>query len=173
MRAGSVGATQELVAGGGFREIRGLRFLAGADGTARFFLELEADPDRPEVRPREAWAALLSALPPGWGIRALWIVWPDPIPRQAFLEGLDRWEDRDGLREELRAFLAMEPPPLRRRGILEIAVPPADLAEAPGLLDGFRALLGSYGVMARPMDEGAVMDLARRILCPSPAGERP
>lgn len=161
-----VGSTRDLVAAGGFREARGVRFLAGADGTARFFLELAADPDRPEFRPREAWEALLAALPPGWGIRALRVVWPDPVPRRAFREGLLGWSERDGWLADLIAFLEADPPPLRRRTILEIAVPPAALPEAPGFLDGVAAMLAGYGIQAVRLREDEVRDLARRLLHP-------
>jgi hypothetical protein len=161
-----VGSTRDLVAAGGFREARGERFLVGADGTARFFLELLADPDHPAFRPKEAWASLLSALPPGWGLRALLWTWPDPAGRRAFREAAAGWPGPAELRAELLAFLESEPPPLRRRVILELAVPPAALAEAAAFREGIAALLEGFGVRAVPLPEAEVTELARRILHP-------
>lgn len=165
-----VGSTRDLVAAGGWRAVRGVSFLAGADGTARLFLELEADTDRPEVRPREAWAALLQALPPGWGIRALVVLWPDPAPRTAFLRRLAGWREVGGLREGLRAFLEGEPPPLRRRVVVEVAIPPGDLPAARDVLDGLQAILDRHGVRARPLAQPAITALARFLLSPRREG---
>lgn len=161
-----VGSTRDLVAAGGFREARGIRFLAGADGTARFFLELFADPDHPAFRPREAWASLLSALPPGWGLRILVVAWPDPAGRRAFREAVRGWPGRADLRAELLDFLETDPPPLRRRTLLEVAVPPAALPEALPFLEGAIALLTPYGIRAIPLAEADVAELARQILHP-------
>lgn len=40
--------------------------LLGDDGTRRLFAELYADPDRPEVRPQEAYQAILSSMQPAF-----------------------------------------------------------------------------------------------------------
>jgi hypothetical protein len=116
-----VGSTRDLVAAGGFREARGERFLAGADGTARFFLELLADPDHPAFRPKEAWASLLSALPPGWGLRVLLWTWPDPAGRRAFREAAAGWPGPAELRAELLEGFGVRAVPLPEAEVTELA----------------------------------------------------
>src|SRR3972149_3093054 len=65
--------------------------LIGEDDTRRLFAELYADPDRSEVRPQEAYQAILSSMQPGWTLRLLQLFWPDPDPRLEFQRQVQRW----------------------------------------------------------------------------------
>lgn len=86
-----VGATQSFVLARGFEPVGDYAALIAADGSRRLFAELSADPDLPGVRPQEAYRALLSALQPGWRLRLLQLVWPDPGPRLAFQAQVESW----------------------------------------------------------------------------------
>ncbi len=85
----TIGQSQDFVLGQGLRQV-GINSLspywalADAKGNLRVFAELTADSDRPDVRPREAYHAMLSSMFPGWTVRLLQLFWPDPVPRQAF-----------------------------------------------------------------------------------------
>jgi hypothetical protein len=57
-----VGTTHHFVLSKGFTRVGNLDALIGADGTKRLFAELFADPDRPDVRPTEAYQAILSSM---------------------------------------------------------------------------------------------------------------
>jgi hypothetical protein len=48
----------------GFTQVSSHAALIGDDDTRRLFVELYADPDRPEVRPQEAYQAILSSFWP-------------------------------------------------------------------------------------------------------------
>jgi len=50
-----VGVSHQFVLARGLTEISGYAVLVGVDNTKRLFAELYADPDRPEVRPQEAY----------------------------------------------------------------------------------------------------------------------
>jgi len=85
----TIGQSQDFVLGQGLRQVvinssSPYWALVDAKGNLRVFAELTADPDRPDVRPREAYHALLSPMFPGWTVRVLQLFWPDPVPRQAF-----------------------------------------------------------------------------------------
>ena len=86
-----VGYTQSFVLAKGFTSIDGFDALIGHDDTKRLFAQLSADPDRPEVRPNDAYLSILTSMQPGWIIRVLQIFWPNPLPRQKFLELVQRW----------------------------------------------------------------------------------
>ena len=163
----NVGPSQQFVAARGFRD----GVLVGADGTARLFLELTADTDRPEVRPREAWMAFVQALPVGWTARVLQAVWPDPLPRSAFLDAVERWAlpDTDPARllaEGLRLFLLEAPLPYMRRTVVELAVPFGRVEDALAFVEGALALLSGYGVQARVLNEEEIAALAHGLLNP-------
>jgi len=85
----TIGQSQDFVLGQGLRQV-GINSsspywaLVDAKGNLRVFAELTADSDRPDVRPREAYHAMLSSMFPGWTVRVLQLFWPDPVPRQAF-----------------------------------------------------------------------------------------
>ena len=78
-----VGTTHTFVLGKGVVQVGALAALLGDDDTKRLFAELYADLDRPEVRPQEAYQAILSSMQPGWTLRLLQLFWPDPAPRLA------------------------------------------------------------------------------------------
>jgi len=80
----TIGQSQDFVLGQGLRQVGPYWALADAKGNLRVFAELTADSDRPDVRPREAYHAMLSSMFPGWTVRVLQLFWPDPVPRQAF-----------------------------------------------------------------------------------------
>ena len=86
-----VGYTQSFVLAKGFASVDGFDALIGHDDTKRLFAQLSADSDRPEVRPNDAYLSLMSSMQPGWTVRVLQIFWPDPLPRQRFLELVERW----------------------------------------------------------------------------------
>jgi hypothetical protein len=86
-----VGYTQSFVLAKGFTTVDSFDALNGHDDTKRLFAQLSADPDRPDVRPADAYLSMLSSMQPGWIIRVLQIFWPDPLPRQRFFELMQRW----------------------------------------------------------------------------------
>jgi hypothetical protein len=94
-----VGTTHQFVQVKGFTKVGHHDALLGADGTQRLFAELFADPDRPDVRPREAYQAILTSMQPGWTLRLLQTSWPDPEPRLAFQRQAQDWQKpaSDGL----------------------------------------------------------------------------
>lgn len=163
----NIGASQQFVVGRGFRN----GVLVGVDGTGRLFLELTADTDRAEVRPREAWLALAQALPVGWTMRVLQAVWPDALPRQAFLDAAEQWpkpahEGLTVLAEGLRLFLLEAPLPYMRRTVVELAVPFNQTEDALAFLDGAIAMLAGYGVQVRVLNEEEIAALAHGLLNP-------
>jgi len=74
----TVGSTRTFVLAKGFTQAGAHAALTGEDDTHRLFAELFADPDRLEVRPQEAYQAILSSIQPGWTLRLLQVFWPDP-----------------------------------------------------------------------------------------------
>src|SRR5829696_4066782 len=92
MKEQVVGSTRTFVLTKGFTQVGGHAALIGEDNTKRLFAELYADPDRPEVRPQEAYQAILSSVQPGWTIRLLQLFWPDPEPRVEFQRQVQSWQ---------------------------------------------------------------------------------
>ena len=69
-----IGETRPYVMGKGFTRIDdSYDALIGHNDTKRLFAELEANPDRPEVRPQDAYATLLTSMQPGWTLHFLQI----------------------------------------------------------------------------------------------------
>jgi len=64
-----IGSTRTFVLAKGFTQAGPHAALIGEDDTRRLFAELYADPDRSEVRPQEAYQAMLSSMQPGWSMR--------------------------------------------------------------------------------------------------------
>jgi hypothetical protein len=124
MAKDEVGTTHNFVLAQGFAKIGSYDALLGADGTKRLFAELHADPDRPDVRPQEAYHALLTSMQPGWTLRLLQVFWPDPPPREVFFEQAKKWQDgyAEGLsilHQGLLLGIQGAPLPFSRRTILE------------------------------------------------------
>jgi hypothetical protein len=86
-----IGYTQEFVLARGFQTVGRFDALIGWDNSRRLFAELSADRDRPDVRPLEAYASMLTSMHSGWKFRLLQLYWPDPEPRQAFYQHVLRW----------------------------------------------------------------------------------
>lgn len=172
MNGRETGKTQDFVLAQGFQEVGGYMALVRRDGGQRLMAELFADPDRPEVRPQEAYRELLASLPPGWTIRLLQVTWPDAGPRQAFLEGLQVWkasgetneEGLERLRQGLRLSLEELPLPYHRRALLEFALPPA--GEALDWWGGVTEMLARYGLHLVPLGPDEIQALAGRLLNP-------
>jgi len=169
MNGREVGQTQDFVLGQGFEEVEGYTALVGRDGGRRLLVELSADPDRPEVRPQEAYRELLASLSPGWTVRLLQVTWPDPEPRQAFLAQVEAWdgdrrEELETLRQGLRLNLEGFPLPYRQRTLLEFVLPPG--TEGLGWWGGVAGALGRYGVLLAPLGQEEILALARHLLNP-------
>jgi hypothetical protein len=173
-----IGSSQNFVIAQGFRQVEGHWGLIGHDGSLRLFAQLTADPDRPEVRPIEAYRALLSSLQPGWTLRWLQIFWPDPVPRKHFFENAQNWnapgeagEGYELLRQGLLLFLQESPLPFNRRTILEFLLPGGKgvaLPKSSGQTwwDGLPGLLGTYGVWVKPLFRDEIQELASQIFNP-------
>jgi hypothetical protein len=169
MNGREVGQTQDFVLGQGFEEVEGYTVLVGRDGSRRLLAELSADPDRPEVRPQEAYRELLASLSPGWTVRLLQVTWPDPGHRRAFLAQVEAWEGGGGegletLRLGLRLDLEGFPLPYRQRTLLEFVLPPG--SEALGWWGGVGAALERYGIVLTPLGQEQILALACHLLNP-------
>jgi hypothetical protein len=165
-----IGSSQSFVIAQGFRQVGEHWGLVGHDGSLRLFAQLFADPDRPEVRPGEAYQALLASLQPGWTVRWLQIFWPDPLPREKFFEHAQNWSEQGGggegfelLRQGLLLFIQEAPLPFIRRTMIEFLSPgEAGMAWWTGL----PGLLGAYRVRFKPLSPDEIQELARRIFNP-------
>ncbi len=123
-----VGYTQSFVLAKGFGTVDEFDALIGHDDTKRLFAQLSADPDRPEVRPSDAYLSLLSSIQPGWIIRVLQLFWPDPLPRQKFLELVQAWppaknEGTSILLDGLALAVQQQGIPYTRKTIIEFVHP--------------------------------------------------
>ena len=181
-----VGSSQAFVLARGIMQVGEYWVLIGEDGRQRLFAELTADPDRPDVRPIDAYRALLSSMQPGWTVRTLQIFWPDPLPRQAFYEQFERWNsvgnddsDREGrrpvpegdaegvqlLRQSLSLFLQESPLPFVRRTIMEFVL--VGGAESLSWWEGISAAIRTYGVKVTPLTADEIQTLARWVFNPA------
>ena len=167
----NIGRTQGFVLARDLCQIDGLWALTSADGQMRFFMELNADPDRPEVRPDQAYAQLLSSMQPGWTLRLLRVTWPDPAPRQAFREQMADWGEpgTDGLSllfDGLALFVQSAPLPYERCTILEFSTPEIGKPEALAWWQSLPHLLRGYGFQAVFLDGDAILEFARWMFNP-------
>jgi len=161
-----VGTTHTFVVGKGVVQIGALAALLGEDDTKRLFAELYADPDRPEVRPQEAYQAILSSMQPGWTLRLLQLFWPDPVPRLTFQERIEKWgvpsdEGLDILFQGLSMSIQEQPLPYIRRTILEFVFP-GD--EGIAWWEGLGGLCQGFGLRFSPLSGEDILVLSRRIL---------
>lgn len=165
-----LGDSTRLVAGKGFENIEGWPALIGHDDNPRLFAELTAEPDLPQVRPGDAYRALLASLDPGWGLRFLQIIWPDPAPRLAYLRRVHSWKSPDEARRLLRDGLAdlleTAPPADEASTILELSFPRLARTLAMAWWESLPGLLGTYGIDCRPLEADEVQELSYRLLNP-------
>ncbi len=166
-----IGSSQSFVLARGIQQVGEYWVLIGEDGRQRLFAELTADPDRLDVRPMDAYRALLSSIQPGWTVRMLQIFWPDPLPRQVFFEQFQEWhenDDGDGLnllRQSLSLFLQESPLPFVRRTILEFVLIAGD--ESISWWEGISAAIRTYGVKVMPLSAEEIQTLARWVFNPA------
>jgi hypothetical protein len=164
-----VGFSQEFVLARGLRQIDDLWALVGDDGSLRVFAEVTADPDRPDVRPHEAYQVLLSSMQPGWTVRVLQIFWPDPSPRQAFQEQAKTWNvDGEGLcllHQSLLLYTQESPLPFNRRTILEYVLPPGE--EGLSWWQGIEGWWYTFGLRVVPLGGNEIQQLAHWIFNPT------
>ena len=169
-----VGSSQSFVLAHGLQQVGEYWVLISEDGRQRLFAELTADPDRPDVRPIDAYRALLSSMQPGWTVRTLQIFWPDPLPRQAFYEQFEQWNtgsadnEHEGtqlLRQSLSLFLQESPLPFVRRTIMEFVL--VGGAESLSWWEGISAAIQTYGVKVTPLTADEIQALARWVFNPA------
>jgi hypothetical protein len=168
MKEQVVGSTRTFVLTKGFTTVSEHAALVGEDNTRRLFAELYADPDRPEVRPQEAFQAILSSMQPGWTIRLLQLFWPDPQPRLAFQGHAQGWtkagsDGLDILYQGLLLAVQQYPLPFVRRTILEFVLP-GD--EGIAWWEGMSGVCSSFGIRIHYLDQDDIASLTRWVLNP-------
>ena len=166
-----IGQSQRFVLSQGLRQIEDAWALVDARGGLRLFAELTADPDRPDVRPREAYQALLSSMVPGWTVRVLQLFWPDPEPRQAFQQQVEQWngvqsEGTGLLRDSLLLFVQESPLPFVRRTILEFALL-GNQGECLAWWAGIAGTLQEFGLRVKMLSGEEIQALARWVFNPN------
>lgn len=164
-----VGSTRTFVLAKGFTQVGYHAALIGEDDTRRLFAELYADPDRPEVRPQEAYQAILSSMQPGRTLRLLQLFWPDPEPRLAFQKQVGQWkkhgtEGLDILHQGLLLAVQEYPLPFVRRTVLEFVLPDD---EGLAWWEALIGLCASFGLRLRYLDQSDIEGLTRWALNPS------
>ena len=164
-----IGSTRPFVLTKGFIQVNGHAALIGEDDTRRLFAELYANPDRPEVRPQEAYQAILTSMQPGWTLRLLQLFWPDPQPRLVFRECVNSCKQQnaeglDILHQGLLLAIEEYPLPFIRRTVLEFVLP-GD--EGIAWWDGLHGLCAGFGLRISYLDQVAIETLARWILNPN------
>jgi len=162
------GTTEQFVIAKGFTQVRNNPALIGYDGTKRLFAELFADADRPDVRTEEAYRELFYSLQPGWTIRILQIFWPDPLPRTAFLRGVEKWgnhkvEALDILHGGLMLAIHETMLPSLRRTFIEFILP-GD--EGLAWWEGLTGVCTAFGVQVKYLNAEEIQELAYRIMNP-------
>jgi hypothetical protein len=168
MAVQTIGSTRTFVLAKGFTEVGNHSALIGEDDTKRLFAEVYADPDRPDVRPQEAYQAVLSSMQPGWTLRLLQLFWPDPQPRLEFQKQIQKWElpkteGLDILRQGLLLAVQEYPLPFVRRTVFEFVLP-GD--EGIAWWEGLSGVCAGFGLKVRYLDQSAVEGLTRWVLNP-------
>ncbi|HRJ57457.1 MAG TPA: hypothetical protein PLV64_14305 [Anaerolineales bacterium] len=169
MPSSEIGSTRTFVLSKGFIQVGNHAALIGEDETRRLFAEVVADPDRPDVRPQEAYQAILSSVQPGWTLRLLQLFWPDPEPRLEFQKQVQQWNApvTEGLKIlHLGLCLAVQeyPLPFVRRTVLEFVLP-GD--EGVAWWEGLSGLCAGFGLRIRYLDQAAIEGLTRWVLNPN------
>ena len=165
----TVGSTRTFVLAKGFTQVGNHAGLIGDDDSKRLFAELFADPDRPEVRPQEAYQAMLSSIQPGWTLRLLQVFWPDPEPRVEFQKHVKEWSQPEGdgldiLHQGLILATQEYPLPFVRRTILEFVLP-GD--EGLAWWEGLTGLCAGYGLRVGYLEQAGIEELTRWVLNPN------
>jgi hypothetical protein len=164
-----IGTTHQFVLVKGFEKIGNHDALIGNDGTRRLFAELFADPDRPDVRPAEAYQAILTSMQPGWTLRLLQTFWPDPEPRLAFQRQAQVWgkpasDGLDILHQGLLLSTEQFPLPFGRRTILEFVFPGE---EGIAWWEGLSGLCQGFGVRIVYQPVAEIQALLKWIFAPA------
>ena len=172
-----VGTTHTFVLSKGFAQVGNHSALIGEDDTRRLFAEVYADPDRPDVRPQEAYKSILSSIQPGWTLRLLQLFWPDPEPRLEFQKQVSRRETPvseglDILHQGLSLAVQEYPLPFVRRTVLEFVLPGDEGKALSGgewvaWWEGLSGLCAGFGLRIRYLDQNAIEGLTRWVLNPS------
>lgn len=165
----TIGSTRTFVLAKGFTQVGNHSALIGEDDTKRLFAEVYADPDRPDVRPQEAYKSILSSIQSGWTLRVLQLFWPDPEPRLEFQNHMQKWashntEGLDILHQGLLLAVQEYPLPFVRRTVFEFVLP-GD--EGIAWWEGLSGLCAGFGLKVRYLDQSAVEGLTRWVLNPS------
>ena len=163
-----VGTTHQFVLAQGLTQAGPHAALTGADNTKRIFAELFADPDRSDARPQEAYQTLLASMQPGWTLRLLQLFWPDPVPRDAFYQQVQNWQDGKSeglsiLHQGLLLSIQQAPLPFARRTVLEFVFP-GD--EGLAWWDGMSGLCQGFGIRVAPLSAEQIQALARWVFNP-------
>jgi hypothetical protein len=169
MKEQIVGSTRTFVLTKGFTQVKGHAALIGDDDSRRLFAELYADPDRPEVRPQEAYRVILSSMQPGWILRLMQLFWPDPGPRLVFQRQVQSWkksevEGLDLLHEGLLLAIQQYPLPFDRRTVLEFVLP-GD--EGIAWWEGLSGVCAGFGLQVNYLDQLDIEKLTRWVLNPN------
>ena len=165
----TIGSTRAFVLAKGFTHVGSRAALIGEDDTHRLFAELYADPDRPEVRPQEAYQAILSSMQPGGTLRLLQLFWPDPEPRLEFQNQVQGWkssnaEGLDILHQGLLLAVQEYSLPFVRRTILEFVLP-GD--EGVAWWEGLTGLCSGFGLRVNYLAQRDIESLTRWVLNPN------
>ena len=166
-----IGETKPYVMGKGFLRVgEGFDALLAYNDSKRLFAELEADPDRPEVRPQDAYAALLTSMQPGWTLRFLQIFWPDSLPRRSFQKEVEGWakpnsEGLEIMREGLLLAIEESPLPFIRRTIIEYILPPNN--EGLAWWGSIPEMCLGYGIEVAVLNREEIQALAQWVFNPS------
>ena len=167
-----IGFTQSFVLASGFQSVDDFDILIGHGNTKRMFAQLAADPDLPQVRPNDAYLAMLSSMQPGWIVRVLQTFWPDPLPRQRFFELVHGWPEATAegtsiLKDGLLLAVQQQGIPYTRKTIIEFIYPGA---EGVPWWQSLPELFASYGVHMKYMTREEIEALAYWIFNPNLGG---
>jgi hypothetical protein len=168
MTEDTVGSTRTFVLTKGFTQAGSHAALIGDEDSKRLFAEIFADPDRPEVRPQEAYQAMLSSIQPGWTLRLMQVFWPDPEPRVAFQGQVKSWkipnvEGLDILQQGLILATQEYSLPFVRRTILEFVFPGE---EGMAWWEGLAGLCAGFGLRINFLEQTEIEALTRWIMNP-------